>query len=148
MIDNDTAVAQMLAAKAAVGLTYAQIAERVGHAPVWVASALHGQQSMGAADAALLGEVLALSAEVVALLQTYREKGHLATVPPIDPLLYRLHEINLVYGTAMKALITEEFGDGIMSAIDFRMDITRKADPAGDRVVITLDGKFLPYRVF
>ncbi len=148
MIDNETAVARMLAAKAARGLTYGQIAEQVGHAPVWVASALHGQQSMGPEDAVKVGEVLGVDDDVVALLQTFREKGHLATVPPTDPLLYRLHEINLVYGTAIKALITEEFGDGIMSAIDFRMDIIRKPDPAGDRVVITLDGKFLPYRVF
>ena len=91
---------------------------------------------------------LNLSPEEIAMLMTVPSRGSLDNPVPTDPLIYRLYELVQVYGTTFKALIEEEFGDGIMSAIDFEMDIDRKADPKGDRVVITLNGKFLPYKTY
>jgi cyanate lyase len=90
--------------------------------------------------------LLDLGPEVVEALQQIPTKGSLAGAVPVDPLLYRLHEITQVYGTTIKAVVHEMFGDGIMSAIDFEIDIRRVADPKGDRVQITYNGKFLPYR--
>jgi cyanate lyase len=90
--------------------------------------------------------LLGLGPEVAATLQQIPMKGSLETTVPVDPLIYRFHEITQVYGTTIKALIHEMFGDGIMSAIDFEMDIQREQDPKGDRVVVTYSGKFLPYR--
>ena len=103
---------------------------------------------MSAEEAASATEALGLGTDVAAALQRPPTKGSLGTQAPVDPLIYRFHEITQVYGTTIKELIHEEFGDGIMSAIDFEMRIDRRADPKGDRVVITLDGKFLPYRVW
>jgi len=91
-------------------------------------------------------ELLGLDDEVSTALQRQPSKGSLEPAVPVDPLMYRFHEIVQVYGTTLKALIEEEFGDGIMSAIDFEMHLERRSDPKGDRVVVTLDGKFLPYR--
>ena len=99
-------------------------------------------------QAEIIGKMLDLSAEAIALLQTVPYKGSLPTAVPTDPLLYRLYELINVYGTTIKSLIHEEFGDGIMSAIDFSMDIQREANPSGDRVIITLNGKFLPYKTY
>ena len=102
-------------------------------------------RSTGTASAA---EALGLGADVQAALQRPPTKGSLDSAVPVDPLIYRFHEITQVYGTTIKELIHEEFGDGIMSAIDFEMRIERRPDPKGDRVVVTYDGKFLPYRVW
>ena len=88
----------------------------------------------------------ALEADVVAALQEIPHKGSLGETVPVDPLIYRFHEITQVYGTTLKAIIHEMFGDGIMSAIDFELDVQRKEDPKGDRVVVTMNGKFLPYK--
>jgi cyanate lyase len=101
---------------------------------------------MSAEEAKKAGEILALEPAVVAALQEMPSKGSVGQTVPVDPLIYRFHEITQVYGTTIKAIIHEMFGDGIMSAIDFEMDIQKKEDPKGDRVVITMNGKFLPYK--
>jgi cyanate lyase len=148
MITRAEATQRILAAKEAKGLSFQKIAEQVGQHPVWVTSAVLGQQQMTAEQARAVGDALDVDQEVVAALQAFPTKGSLDQTVPVDPLIYRFYEIMQVYGTTLKALIHEEFGDGIMSAIDFQMDIQRKADPKGDRVVVTMDGKFLPYRTW
>ncbi|MFD0854641.1 cyanase [Actinomadura adrarensis] len=145
-MEKQSATEAILAAKEEKGLTFAQIAEAVGRHPVWTTSALLGQQQMSEKEAAAVAAVLDLPDEVAAQLQRFPTKGSLPETVPTDPLIYRFHEIVQVYGTTLKALIHEEFGDGIMSAIDFEMDIERVPDPKGDRVKVTLNGKFLPYR--
>tara|TARA_Y100000766_G_C18641768_1_gene475922 strand:- start:170 stop:619 length:450 start_codon:yes stop_codon:yes gene_type:complete len=131
-------------------IKWADVAEKVGLSKEWVTAALLGQMSMTKeqATAAANAMGLNLSEEEIAMLMTVPSRGSLDNPVPTDPLIYRLYELVQVYGTTFKALIEEEFGDGIMSAIDFSMDIDRKADPKGDRVVITLNGKFLPYKVY
>ncbi len=136
---------QILAAKRDQKLTWEQIAEKVGRAPVWVTSACLGQNSMPAEFADKLCQVLSLPKQVSAALQECPHKSWDKTIPT-DPVIYRLYEIVGVYGDTMKTLIHEKFGDGIMSAIDFSMHIDRVEDPKGDRVKITMNGKFLPYR--
>jgi cyanate lyase len=136
----------VLEARKKKGLSYQEIADRIGRHVVWTAAALMGQASMGEAEAEAVAEMLELSSEVAETLQEFPMKGSLHSSVPVDPLIYRLHEITQVYGTAIKAVIHEKFGDGIMSAIDFEIDIERVADPKGDRVKLTYNGKFLPYR--
>ena len=136
----------ILEAKRAKELTFSEIADKVGRHVVWTTSALLGQATMDAAEAGVVAGLLDLGPEVTASLQEYPTKGSLEDTVPVDPLIYRLHEITQVYGTTLKAIIHEMFGDGIMSAIDFEMDIQKKEDPKGDRVVITMNGKFLPYK--
>jgi cyanate lyase len=145
---REQATEAIRAAKEESGLTWAGLAEAVGRSPVWTTAALLGQGSMSAEEAANVTEALGLGTDVATALQRPPMKGSLDTQVPTDPLIYRFHEITQVYGTTIKELTHEEFGDGIMSAIDFEMRIERRADPKGDRVVITLDGKFLPYRVW
>ena len=106
----------------------------------------HDPHGEDAEEAERTAAVLGLGPDVVQALQMYPTKGSLPEAVPVDPLLYRFHEINQVYGTTVKALIHEMFGDGIMSAIDFEMYIEKIEDPKGDRVKITYNGKFLPYR--
>ncbi|WP_046469624.1 cyanase [Allosalinactinospora lopnorensis] len=148
MIDRSTATERIIAAKAESGLSFEEIAKAVGAHEVWVASALLGQNTMTREQAVRAGEVLALDAETVAALQVDASRGSLGAAVPTDPLIYRFYEIVQVYGTTLKAVIEERFGTGIMSAIDFTMDVSRREDPKGDRVVVTLDGKFLPYRTW
>lgn len=136
----------VIAAKKSKGLTWKEIAAEVDRHPVWTTSALLGQQSMSQNEAELAGAFLGLDAECVSVLTECPTKGSLDSEIPTDPLIYRLHEITQVYGSTLKALIHEEFGDGIMSAIDFEVDVERVHDPLGDRVKITYNGKFLPYR--
>ena len=112
----------------------------------WVTAALLGQATMSADEANATARVLGLDPEVAEALQEMPMKGALDRAVPVDPLIYRFHEITQVYGTTIKALIHEMFGDGIMSAIDFEMDIQKVEDPKGDRVVVTYNGKFLPYK--
>jgi cyanate lyase len=146
MISKAEATAQLLAAKKAKGLTFEQIAEAVNRDKVWVAAAMMGQASMMADEANATVMALGLGPEVADALQEIPMKGSLDSTVPVDPLIYRFHEITQVYGTSMKAVIHELFGDGIMSAIDFEIDIKKEEDPKGDRVVVTYSGKFLPYR--
>jgi len=143
---HQEATEKILKAKKEKGLSWDQIASEVGAHKVWVTSVLLGQNSMDAESAAKVKALLDLDDEVAATLQAFPTKGSLGAAVPVDPLLYRFHEITQVYGTTFKEIIHEMFGDGIMSAIDFEIDIKRKSDPKGDRVVITFDGKFLPYR--
>jgi cyanate lyase len=132
------------------GLTYQEIADKLGRHAVWTAAALMGQATMDAAEAETVVNLLGLEGgerlDVMAALQEPPTKGALETAVPVDPLVYRLHEITQVYGPAIKAVIHEKFGDGIMSAIDFEIDIDTVPDPKGDRVKLTYNGKFLPYR--
>lgn len=136
-----------VAAKRAAGTTWPDIAAALGRSPVWSASAVLGQQSLDQAQAVVLGELLHLPAEVVTALQLPPDRTA-AAVDLTDPLVYRLTEMVQVYGSALRELVEEQFGDGIISAIDFEVDIERVADPKGDRAVLTLNGKFLPYRVW
>jgi cyanate lyase len=154
MMTKQEAADTVRTAKAALGLTWAQLAEAVGAPVPWTVSALLGQQPMTARQAAAAVEALRLDelspspspADVRAALQAQPTRGALDAPVPTDPTIYRFYEIVQVYGPTIKELIHEEFGDGIMSAINFRFDIKRVPDPAGDRVVVTLDGKFLPYQ--
>lgn len=146
---NRTEVTDLiLAAKHKKGLKWAEIAKKVGQSKEWTTAALLGQMTLDKKQAAAVGKLLGLSPDVVAELQVVPYKGSLPTAIPTDPLLYRFYELINVYGTTIKSLIHEEFGDGIMSAIDFSMDISRETDPKGDRVKIVLNGKFLPYKMY
>ena len=137
---------KILAAKKEKGLSWEEIAAVVEGHTIWITSVLLGQNSMDAPSAEKIVALLGLDEEVARVLQTCPMKGCLDAAVVADPLVYRFHEITQVYGTTMKEIIHEMFGDGIMSAIDFEIDIKRKKDPKGDRVIITYDGKFLPYR--
>ncbi len=130
------------------GLTWEKIAETVGQSKEWTTAALLRQMQMTKEQATKAGELLGLPEDAVLLLQQVPYKGSLPTAVPTDPLIYRWYEIVNVYGTTIKELIHEEFGDGIMSAIDFKMDLQREPNPAGDRVSITMSGKFLPYKTY
>jgi cyanate lyase len=130
------------------GLTWAKLAEAVGQSKEWTTAALLGQMQLSKEQAETVGKLLDLSEDAVLLLQQVPYKGSLPTAVPTDPLIYRFYELVNVYGTTFKALIHEEFGDGIMSAIDFKMDMTREADPKGDRVKIVMSGKYLPYKTY
>ncbi|KAF7599544.1 MAG: cyanase [Candidatus Dactylopiibacterium carminicum] len=138
----------IVASKIAKKLKWSQIAETVGQSKEWTTAALLGQMTLNEEQAVKVGKLFGLPEEAVALLQVVPYKGSLPTAVPTDPLIYRFYELVSVYGTIFKELIHEEFGDGIMSAIDFRMDLKREPDPAGDRVSITMSGKFLPYKKY
>lgn len=129
-------------------LSWAAIAEAVGQSKEWTTAALLGQMTLTEQQAQAAARLLDLPADAVVQLQVVPYKGSLPTPVPTDPLIYRFYELINVYGTTFKALINEEFGDGIMSAIDFKMDLTREADPKGDRVQIVMSGKFLPYKTY
>jgi cyanate lyase len=144
---NDVTEA-IVAAKIAKGLKWAHIAKKVGQSKEWTTAALLGQMVLTDKQAETVGNLLGLGKEAVALLQIPPYKGSLPTAVPADPLIYRFYELVNVYGTTLKALIHEEFGDGIMSAIDFNMDIQREPDPKGDRVRLVMSGKFLPYKTY
>ncbi|MBK9218171.1 MAG: cyanase [Uliginosibacterium sp.] len=138
----------IVAQKIAKQLKWSQIAEVVGLSKEWTTAALLGQMTLSAEQAAKVGALLDLPAEAITLLQVVPYKGSLPTAVPTDPLIYRFYELVNVYGSTFKELIHEEFGDGIMSAIDFKMDLQREPNPAGDRVSITMSGKFLPYKTY
>ena len=146
MITKQEAAQAVIGAKTQLGLTWAQLAEAIGKPPVWTTAALLGQHPMPAADAATVAALLELDDDTVAALQLQPTRGALGGAVPTDPTIYRFYEVLQVYGPAIKELIHEQCGDGIMCAINFRLDVTRVPDPAGDRVVVTLDGKFLPYQ--
>jgi len=129
-------------------VTWPQLAEASGQSKEWTTAALMGQMTLSSEQADKVGAMLDLPAEAIDILQVPPYKGSLPTTVPTDPLIYRFHELVNVYGTSIKELIHEEFGDGIMSAIDFSMDISREPDPKGDRVHIVMSGKFLPYKMY
>ena len=129
-------------------IKWAELGEAIEQSKEWTTAALMGQMTLTPKQAAKVSEVLELPAEATEMLQIVPYKGSLPTAVPTDPLIYRFYELVNVYGTSIKELIHEEFGDGIMSAIDFSMDIQREEDPNGDRVKIVLNGKFLPYKTY
>lgn len=135
-------------AKVQKGLKWADVAKKLKLSKEWTTAACMGQMTLTKAQALVIGKTFDLSAEAIALLQVVPYKGSLRSSVPTDPLIYRWYEIVSVYGTTIKELIHEEFGDGIMSAIDFSMDIKREPDPKGDRVNVVLSGKFLPYKSY
>jgi cyanate lyase len=135
----------ILAAKVKKKLTWEQIAKEAGLSPVFTTSACLGMNSLQKENAEKVCAALGLPADVAEALQEFPHK-HFEKLVPTDPVIYRFYEIVGVYGDTIKQLIHEKFGDGIMSAIDFSMHIDKQPDPKGDRVVITLNGKFLPYK--
>ena len=136
---------KLLAAKRAKGLSFAELGEAIGRDEVWVAALVYGQASAETDEAALLAGMLGLEGGIVEELTEPPSKG-LGPVVPTDPLIYRFYEIMQVYGMPLKEIIHEKFGDGIMSAIDFTMNVDKEEDPYGDRVKVTMSGKFLPYK--
>jgi cyanate lyase len=134
--------------KVTMGIRWADVAKKVGQSKEWTTAACLGQMQMTKKQALMVAKIFGLPADAVLLLQTVPYKGSLPTAVPTDPLIYRWYEIVNVYGTTIKELIHEEFGDGIMSAIDFSMDISREPHEKGDRVHVELSGKFLPYKTY
>ena len=138
----------IIEAKVMKGLKWDDVAREVGLSKEWVTAGCLGHMRFDARQAAIVATFFGLPTEAEKWLQEVPTKGSLPTSVPTDPLIYRFYELVSVYGTTFKALIHEEFGDGIMSAIDFRMDLQREADPNGDRVNIVMSGKFLPYKAY
>ncbi|WP_258000298.1 cyanase [Bacillus sp. Marseille-P3661] len=145
-MSKEMATEAILLAKRDKGLTFEDLSAAINRHPVWTASAIMGQSQMSTEEADKLVEILELDPSISSSLQEFPMKGSLKETVPTDPLIYRFYEVLQVYGTTIKSMIHEKFGDGIMSAIDFTLDIEKKEDPKGDRVVVTLDGKFLPYK--
>jgi cyanate lyase len=131
---------KIISTKVSKGIKWSDVADKVGLSKEWVTAACLGQMTLDAKQAKIIGKIFGLTAEEQKWLQVVPYKGSL--------LIYRWYEIVSVYGTTIKELIHEEFGDGIMSAIDFSMDIVRQPDPKGDRVNVVLSGKFLPYKQY
>jgi cyanate lyase len=149
MRDRQRLTEKILAAKRRLGLKWSTIAQILGSSsPIVYTSALLGQFPLTAEEAERAAALLELDAVDAALLTESPYRGAGAAMPPTDPLIYRFYELVQNYGPTWKALIEEEFGDGIMSAIDFNMSIARQPDPKGDRVKIEMSGKFLPYKRF
>jgi len=148
---NDTSIqltTEILDAKANKGLSFADLAEGTGLGLAYVTAALLGQHPLPESAAKVIGQKLDLDADAVARLQVIPLRGSLSGVPT-DPTIYRFYEMIQIYGTTLKSLVHEQFGDGIISAINFKLDMKKVEDPeGGHRAVITLDGKFLPLRPF
>jgi cyanate lyase len=136
-------------AKAAKGLTWQQIADASGLSVAFTTAAVLGQHALPRNAARAVAELLGLGDAAAALLQAIPTRGSIPGGVPTDPTIYRFYEMLQVYGTTLKALIHEQFGDGIMSAINFKLNVSKGADPdGGERVLITLDGKHLPVKPF
>ncbi|NJM76975.1 MAG: cyanase [Acaryochloridaceae cyanobacterium RU_4_10] len=136
---------QLLTAKQSKGLSFTDLEQLLGRDEVWIAALFYCQASASPEEAQKLVQALGLGPDIALALTHYPVKG-LGPIVPTDPLIYRFYEIMQVYGMPMKEIIHEKFGDGIMSAIDFTLDIEKEADPKGDRVKVTMSGKFLPYK--
>ena len=140
---------KILSQKRLKRLSWKTIAGEIGGgSPVYLTAALMGQMKLRPEQAERAALLLDLGEEEKLLLKEVPYRGSLPTAVPTDPLIYRFYELVQVYGTSWKELIQEEFGDGIMSAIDFDMTIERQPDPKGDRVKLTMSGKFLPYKEY
>lgn len=149
MISNrEEVTALILSQKVAKSIKWSDVAQALDLSKEWTTAACLGQMTFTKEQAAVVGEIFGLSDEAVAWLQIVPYKGSLPTAVPTDPLIYRWYEVVNVYGSTIKELIHEEFGDGIMSAIDFSMDIQREENVNGDRVNVVLSGKFLPYKTY
>ena len=144
-MSNSELTDKLLKAKKKKGLTFADLGKVVGRDEVWIAALFYGQTSASEEEAMKLVTALELGVDVTEALTEFPSKG-LGPVVPTDPLIYRFYEIMQVYGMPLKAVIHEKFGDGIMSAIDFTLDVDKEEDPKGDRVKVTMSGKFLPYK--
>lgn len=146
--------AELLKAKQVKSMSFQDLGKLLGRDPMWVAALIYRQATASEDEASKLAQVLDLPPEITQKLTEYPVKGSLDPVIPTDPLIYRFYEIMQVYGMPLKALIQEEFGDGIMSAIDFTLNVEKETDPKGvgeaspkeTRVKITMSGKFLPYK--
>lgn len=136
---------QIVVARLTKGLSWQELADAIDRPVVWTTSALLGQHPIPAELGKVLVEMLGLDESAVAVLAAVPMRGGLPTAVPTDPTIYRFYEALQVYGPALKELIHEQFGDGIMSAINFSVEMEKKPHPTGDRVVVTFDGKFLPY---
>ena len=136
------------ASKVQKGIKWVDVAAKIGLSKEWTTAACLGQMTLTSEQASIVCEIFELPPQAQAILQTVPYKESLPTAVSTDPLIYRFYELISVYGTTFKELIHEEFGDGIMSAIDFSMDLKRQADPKGDRVNIVMSGKFLPYKTY
>jgi cyanate lyase len=147
-MNRNDVIEKIIATKVSKGIAWADVAKRIGESKEWTTALCLGQMTANAEQAQVLGDIFGLTEDEQKWLKVVPYKGSLPTQVPTDPLIYRWYEIVNVYGTTIKELIHEEFGDGIMSAIDFSMDITRTADPKGDRVNVVLSGKFLPYKTY
>ena len=145
MMTKKDAGQAVLDAKTRLGLTWAQLAETIGAPLAWTTSARLGQHPLSKDQAETVAQVLELSADETAAFQAQPTRGALDDIVPTDPTIYRFYEVLQVYGPTIKELIHEKFGDGIMSAINFKIDVDRREDPGGERVVVTLDGKYLKY---
>jgi len=145
MLTRHEITEQIVIARLQKGLTWQQLADAIGKPVVWTTAALLGQQPIPAELGKVLVEMLGIDQSAVPVLAAVPMRGGLPTAVPTDPTIYRFYEVLQVYGGAIKELIHEQFGDGIMSAINFSLEIEKKPHPAGDRVVVTFDGKFLPY---
>lgn len=137
---------KLLAAKKEKGLSFADLEAKLGFDEVWIASVFYRQASASEEEASQMVEMLGLGPDVAEALTECPVKGGLDPLVPTDPLIYRFYEIMQVYGMPVKAVVHEKFGDGIMSAIDFSIDVEREEDPKGDRVKVIMCGKFLPYK--
>ncbi len=147
-MDRTDVTKKIVSVKVKKGMKWETIAKKFSESKEWVVAALLGQMQMTKKQAETAGKIFGLTDEEIAWLQIVPYKGSLPTAVPTDPLIYRWYEIVNVYGTTIKELIHEEFGDGSRSAIDFSMDIQREADPKGDRVNVVLSGKFLSYKTY
>jgi cyanate lyase len=147
-MSRDEVVQKIVDTKVSKGLKWSDLALELGLSKEWATAACLGQMTLNAEQARVVGEFFSLTEEDRKWLTVVPYKGSLPTAVPTDPLIYRFYELVNVYGTTLKELIHEEFGDGIMSAIDFKMDLTREPDPKGDRVKIVMSGKFLPYKTY
>jgi cyanate lyase len=136
---------QVVVARLQKGLTWQQLADAIDKPVMWTTAALLGQHPIPAELGKVVVAMLGIDESAVPVLAAAPMRGGLPTAVPTDPTIYRFYEVLQVYGGAIKELIHEQFGDGIMSAINFSVDVQKKPHPAGDRVVVTLDGKFLPY---
>ncbi|MBH8574657.1 cyanase [Nostocaceae cyanobacterium CENA369] len=136
---------KLLAAKKEKGLSFADLEKILNHDEIWIAALFYLQATASEEEAKLLVEALGLDTSYIQELTAYPVKG-LGPVVPTDPLIYRFYEIMQVYGLPLKDVIQEKFGDGIMSAIDFTLDVEKEEDPKGDRVKVIMSGKFLPYK--
>ncbi|MEY3870669.1 MAG: cyanase [Microcoleaceae cyanobacterium] len=138
--------AKLLAAKKAKGISFADLETILGRDEVWIAALFYHQATASQEEVDKIASVLGLDPGELSPLTESSLKGSLESIVPVDPLIYRFYEIMQVYGMPLKEIIHEKFGDGIMSAIDFTMDVEKEEDPKGDRVKIIMSGKFLPYK--
>ncbi|HEV7418391.1 MAG TPA: cyanase [Mycobacterium sp.] len=142
---RDEITEQIVLARLAKGLTWQSLADAIDRPVAWTTAALLGQHPIPVGAGRVLADLLGLDEAVLPVLAAAPMRGGLPTAVPTDPTIYRFYEVLQIYGPAIKELIHEKFGDGIMSAINFSIDVAKKPHPAGDRVVVTLDGKFLSY---